>query len=113
MEKKEIGVCQCGCTTNNWIMMEDGVLEPYCPSCIQKDNEAYENELVGCCDCKTLKPRKEIRSWRWYDFYAGQGDTPWNICTDCWGKPKHQYRMAKDAEDRAQEMRYLGMDMDD
>lgn len=110
MIRNENGVCQCGHTTNNWIMMEYGVLEPYCQSCVQKENEEYENELVFCGDCKTLKPRKEVRSWRWFDFYAAQGDEPMLVCTSCWGAHRHQRRMEQDAIDREREMRFLGMD---
>ena len=39
-----------------------------------------------------------MRQWRWYDFYAPQGDEPLEICKCCWEAPKHQERMLRDRQ---------------
>jgi hypothetical protein len=44
-----------------------------------------------------------ITEWRWYDFYAAQGDEPYYICSLCWELPKHQTRMSNDRYNRQQE----------
>lgn len=57
-----------------------------------------------CCDCKTkIEPGTE-RKWRWYDFYAAQGDEPFIICAGCWDAPRHQWRMEQDRKDRMDEL---------
>lgn len=74
-----------------------------CAECHEKSLEEEEQELVFCNDCGKEHPRKETTEWRWYDFYAPQGDTPLTICDSCWKASKHQQRMARDAADEERE----------
>ena len=59
---------------------------------------------LDCDDCKQARARKDTIEWRWYDFYAPQGDEPLVICTECQSKPKHVKRVAKDEADYRYEM---------
>lgn len=61
-------------------------------------------DVVGCCDCKKSKFKYLTREWRWYDFYAPQGDEPMTICNECWTKPRHQERLARDRQELSEEM---------
>lgn len=74
-----------------------------CKDCYTAEEASQEEEVVGCDDCHGRFPRREVRSWRWYDFYAPQGDEAYQICGACWDEPKHAARRAEDAEDRAAE----------
>lgn len=75
-----------------------------CRECRDAHYKALEEELKYCHDCLAQKPGKETRQWRWYDFYAPQGDEALTICDACWEQPKHTRRMAIDARDRAWEL---------
>lgn len=75
-----------------------------CKDCYSVEKEKIQESEVGCEDCKQMKKRSEVTPWKWYDFYAPQGDEPHNVCKDCWTKPLHQHRMAQDREDRDQEL---------
>ena len=77
-----------------------------CTECWQKMKEAEAKEMCYCQDCKQEKPRSEVSEWRWYDFYAAQGDEPRMVCKACWVLPAHQRRMAQDKRDRDEEMGY-------
>ena len=89
-----------------------GIVDRYvmCKECSDAQEKALEEELVGCRDCGIQKPAKEITAWRWYDFYAPQGDEAVNVCDACWKQPKHIERMEDDARSRAWE---LGEDLDE
>lgn len=75
-----------------------------CKECHDKYKEEQEQELEYCYDCGQEKPMKEIREWRWYDFYAPQGDEPLMICDECSVKDKHKERVRKDNEAYEREM---------
>ena len=75
-----------------------------CHVCEEANQEAEDNETVHCDDCKQARARKDTIEWRWYDFYAPQGDEPLVICTECQSKPKHVKRVAKDEADYRYEM---------
>lgn len=75
-----------------------------CQECHDKYKEEQEQELEYCHDCGQEKPMKEMRQWRWYDFYAPQGDEPLMICDDCSVKDKHKERVRKDNEAYEREM---------
>lgn len=75
-----------------------------CKPCHDKIKEEEAEEMVCCDDCKASKPRKIVSQWRWYDFYAPQGDEPREICETCWQEPKHQNRMKQDKIDRDEEL---------
>lgn len=84
-----------------------------CRECRDEHHKALEEELVCCRDCGSYKPAKETRQWRWYDFYAPQGDEALTICDGCWKEPKHTQRMAKDERDRAWELGHGDLDWDE
>ena len=77
-----------------------------CDACHEAAEAAEGEETDFCYDCGQEKKIKDVIYWRWYDFYAPQGDDPLCICRDCWSKDKHQRRMAKDAADREAEDDY-------
>ena len=74
-----------------------------CKDCYDKEVQRQKQETVTCRDCGEEKPRSETSEWRWYDFYAPQGDEPLTICHDCWDKPTHKNRRAQDKRDRDEE----------
>lgn len=67
-----------------------------CEQCNNERIEQEQEETEICYDCGQSKPNKEMNEWRWYDFYAPQGDEPLNICNECWDKDKHKKRIEKD-----------------
>lgn len=69
-----------------------------CEVCAKKAEDAYYDEEVVCDDCKQVFPRKETREWRWYDFYAPQGDEPLIVCEKCRHAEKHLTRVRRDRE---------------
>lgn len=71
-----------------------------CIPCWEKAQAEVAEELCGCRDCKKQVPRGEGIEWRWYDFYAPQGDEAMFICGDCTKLDKHLQRVAKDRRDR-------------
>lgn len=78
-----------------------------CEECANKLKETEDNEQVCCSDCKKMFPRKETITWKWYDFYAAQGDVPLTICNTCRTAEKHQTRVANDRADYMHEMGHL------
>lgn len=75
-----------------------------CQPCLDKDmNELFD---FPCIDCKEKKKVSEMRQWRWYDFYAAQGDEPLNVCDPCWNKPKHVSRKQRDHDFEYEELGY-------
>lgn len=77
-----------------------------CKECFDKANEEEGEKEVFCHDCHMTVKKKDSIQWRWYDFYAAQGDKPLTICNTCRGKEKHQQRVTKDNEDREAEEDY-------
>ena len=75
-----------------------------CEKCSDRMDEEIDNEEVFCIDCKGTFKRKDTFEWKWYDFYAAQGDEPDVICKDCRNKPKHLQRVRNDREDYNWEM---------
>jgi len=56
---------------------------------------------------------KEVRlisMWRWFDFYAPQGDEELPVCSTCWNEPKHKQRLAEDERARKDEDAYYDDD---
>ena len=76
----------------------------FCEACFAKAKAEEAEEEVFCPDCKQNVKKADTRTWKWYDFYAPQGDEPLIICKECWLKPKHQSRMARDEEEREEEL---------
>lgn len=76
-----------------------------CESCYQAQQKQVEQETHVCRDCKqefTLESGGVL--WKWYDFYAAQGDEEIPICGECRKKEKHINRIRRDIEDRYEEM---------
>lgn len=70
-----------------------------CEACHKEAEEREGAELVTCHDCGQEVESKDTISWKWYDFYAPQGDEPLVICNECRVKEKHRERVRKDRED--------------
>ena len=70
-----------------------------CAACLRRHNEEEAERLVTCYDCGQAKPAREVRMWKWYDFYAAQGDKPLPVCRECLKGPAHRARVAQDRED--------------
>lgn len=70
-----------------------------CKACFDEMKEAEQNEQVCCQDCKGTVLKKDSIEWRWYDFYAAQGDTPIVVCTVCQKEDKHALRVKNDQRD--------------
>lgn len=81
-----------------------------CKECCDRSEEYEDNQEDTCHDCKGVFKMKELRAWKWYDFYAPQGDEPLLICDTCDQSEKHIERVRKDREDYEQE---FGIDDDD
>jgi hypothetical protein len=60
--------------------------------------------IVRCGDCGKDKFKYLTTEWRWFDFYAPQGDEPLVICDCCRKLPKHCERVRKDTADYNHEM---------
>lgn len=74
-------------------------VEIVCGTCREKGLREIAESMVVCADCGKEHPQKETRQWRWYDFYAPQGDEPRIVCNTCWALPQHVDRMARDKAD--------------
>lgn len=81
--------------------------ESYCLCKVCDDAvEAEEGEKLQVChDCHKSVKTKDGFEWKWYDFYAPQGDEPLFICNECRTKERHRNRVSKDREDYEEEMR--------
>lgn len=75
-----------------------------CRACNEQAQAEDDVEDVVCQDCHGHFPRRETRAWRWYDFYAAQGDEEVILCLECWRAPRHQQRMAADRRAEAEEL---------
>jgi len=75
-----------------------------CDACDDLALEQEDNEDVVCTDCKGTFKKKDTREWRWYDFYAAQGDEPYVLCETCRRAEKHRERVRRDERDRIDEM---------
>lgn len=67
-----------------------------CAPCSAQAQAQKDAELVTCNDCKQEFKTVDTISWKWYDFYAAQGDEPVCVCKECRGKPAHQRRVQVD-----------------
>lgn len=85
-----------------------GIVSGYycCQACKDEADREEGEELVYCADCGEEKKTKDTIRWKWYDFYAPQGDEPLIICNECADKEKHQARVTKDLESYEREMEY-------
>ena len=93
-----------------------GVVGEYgmCQACYRKMRDDIDSKEVTCHDCGNVVLKKNTISWKWYDFYAPQGDEPMIICHDCRVKDKHKRRIIQDRHDYESEMgSYSHEDCDD
>jgi len=79
-----------------------------CQECL--DAERARKQVEGeepwtCPNCGRLLQLKDRRTWKWYDFYAEQGDEALVLCKVCQQEPAHQARMARDRREEAEEQR--------
>jgi len=70
-----------------------------CAECRQEGEEAEGNQPTCCHDCKLTVLVKDTIAWKWYDFYAAQGDEPVIICKACAVLPTHIKRVERDNAD--------------
>ena len=75
-----------------------------CEACWDKMSEEEDEEEHVCFDCNQKFKLKDGVLWKWYDFYAPQGDEPLPICNECSGKEKHLARVRKDRADLKEEL---------
>lgn len=68
-----------------------------CFQCYNEEAERRLSEQHCCADCRQKVPLRGGILWRWYDFYAEQGDEAVFVCNACQLMPKHQARLADDA----------------
>lgn len=85
-----------------------GIVSQYvcCQACFEELKQEEGRKVVTCNDCHGVFEAKDTKQWRWYDFYAAQGDIPLTVCNTCWDKDRHQNRMAKDHQDYIDELGY-------
>lgn len=77
-----------------------------CKACYDAGEKERQEKPTTCHECKQTFPRSETTTWRWYDFYAAQGDEAMVLCKTCYAGPKHQARMEKDRRDADEEHAY-------
>jgi len=77
-----------------------------CEECFTKAEKASAEVLCTCSDCRKAVRAEDTREWRWFDFYAAQGDEPLVLCLGCWEAPKHLERMAEDRNSERSEDEY-------
>lgn len=75
-----------------------------CKECAEEQDRLAGEEEVTCDDCKGEFKKKDTIEWRWYDFYAAQGDEPVCLCIACSKAQKHLDRVAKDRYERDLEL---------
>jgi len=74
-----------------------------CKKCADKADEEEAASIYRCDDCGRDVQRRAGRMWRWYDFYAPQGDEPLFICNQCESGPVHTARKRRDREEEQRE----------
>lgn len=72
-----------------------------CKECFEHTKEQDRHNTCYYCS-----EDKKTTQWRWYDFYAPQGDEALEVCDECWDKPAHQRRISQDSYYRDQENDY-------
>lgn len=85
------------------VITEDDTFGPVirfvcCAFCAENEITERDKELHVCEDCNKSLPRIQGEFWRWYDFYAPQGDEPLFICLTCKNLPTHRNRVTRDRE---------------
>lgn len=70
-----------------------------CKECADAEKKRVGEEECVCHDCKKKVKRSEGGTWKWYDFYAAQGDIPLFLCNPCFSLPNHRARVQRDNDD--------------
>lgn len=101
-------------TTAYVVLMEDDSFGPVgrevvCKECFDKAEDIEANRSVTCCDCDGVYLKKDTIEWRWWDFYAPQGDEAMTLCMPCLKAPKHLKRCKRDREERKAEEKAYGL----
>ena len=78
-----------------------------CQSCLEVVEQEAAEEERACHQCRSVKKMSELTSWKCYDFYAAQGDTPMLLCNECRNSDTHRRRIEADQEAYDDEMEYL------
>ena len=78
-----------------------------CKPCYEKELEQEREEMVTCYDCHQKVKAGDTIQWKWYDFYAPQGDEALTICSLCQEKEKHKTRVAQDRADAEAEDEWM------
>ena len=79
--------------------------EIVCEECRVAQQKQIDESPCTCDDCKRSFPSKEVWAYKWYDFYAPQGDEPIMVCTECRGAQKHLDRLESDRRNREDDER--------
>jgi len=74
-----------------------------CKACNEAAQEEADNEEHTCVDCKQSVKQKDGIFWKWYDFYAAQGDEALFVCDCCRTQPAHVNRVKRDERERQEE----------
>lgn len=82
----------------------EGECHAQCAACV----ELEWAEPTRCFDCGKNFPLRDMLQWRWYDFYAPQGDEELPICEGCQVLPVHKNRVLTDRADERDEMYHNG-----
>jgi len=69
-----------------------------CKACAEKAFAEEAEKVYTCNDCKKQFKQKDLTTWKWYDFYAAQGDEPLLLCKECRKGEKHKKRVAEDRD---------------
>jgi nitrite reductase/ring-hydroxylating ferredoxin subunit len=75
-----------------------------CEACAILAQEQVQEETYVCADCKTEFPLKSGILWKWYAFYAAQGDEALPVCNACRPLPSHRARVRQDQDDYDDEL---------
>lgn len=70
-----------------------------CKECDAAAAKEADEEECTCRDCKQRVKAKDGIRWKWFDFYAPQGDEPIFVCNGCRGKETHLARLSQDKAD--------------
>ncbi len=75
-----------------------GIVSSYvvCSECLEEHDREEDEEQVFCQDCNMKYPKKNTIAWKWYDFYAPQGDEAIIVCDSCRSKEKHLDRVDRE-----------------
>lgn len=84
-----------------------------CRSCYEDIKAEEDAELETCHDCSRQFPAGELASWRWFDFYAAQGDEPLRLCPSCLVAPQHEERRRRDRAEADAEHQAFDDEYDD